>query len=65
LEDQRVEEASKLSKMSRKKKTKRELKMRIEMMSRGAETMTMRNKREERTVTGIKSRSYRSSRGSS
>ena len=51
--------------MSRKKKTKRELKMRIEMMSRGAETMTMRNKREERTVTGIKSRSYRSSRRSS
>ena len=51
--------------MSRKKKTKRALKMRIEMMSRGAETMTMRNKREEMTVTGIKSRSYRSSRRSS
>jgi len=51
--------------MSRKKKTKRALKMRIEMTLRGAETMTMRNKREEMTVTGIKSRSYRSSRRSS
>jgi hypothetical protein len=47
-------------------KTKRGLKMKIEMMSRAVERIKRkRNKREGMTVTGIKLRSCRDSRGSS